>query len=216
MIRKANEQDMSIILEYVSKDCARNYFILMGLIKGPQTFKDIYIEDDTEIKALLFHRQSGNIQFVAYSDYDSIGFNELIKTLDFKYLISPYSFTKSLEPSLKVVKTGAYIAECTKQNFNPIPIQSLALRLTSFDLEQVEALYSKVFSGYPKVKYMKTKLSEGRGIGYQITTDKLVSVAQSEFGYVIVGVATDPSYQKKRVCYRMFSCTFKRSLHYLY
>ncbi len=53
MIRKANEQDMSTILEYVSRDCARNYFILMGLIKGPQTFKDIYIEEDSEIKALF-------------------------------------------------------------------------------------------------------------------------------------------------------------------
>ncbi len=83
---------------------------------------------------------------------------------------------------MKVVNTGAYIAECTREHFRPLPIKSLGVRLTVNDLEQVEALYSKVFSGYPKVKYMKTKLSEGRGIGYKIRTDKLVSVAQSELG----------------------------------
>ena len=197
MIRIANEQDSQNILEYVSRDCARNYFILMSLIKDESTYQAIYIEESPDIKALLFHRASGNLQFVAYNEYDTKGFIELIKSMDFKYLISPHFFTKLLEPCLKVMKKGAIIAECSNDSFNPSPIHSLATNLTVDDLESVEILYSKVFSGYPKTPYMKRKLEEHRGTGYQVTTNSLVSVAQSEFGYVIVGVATDPNHQKK-------------------
>jgi len=197
MIRMANEYDSQRILEYVSKDCARNYFILMGLIKDESTYQAIYIEENMGIKALLFHRKSGNLQFVAYNDFDTSGFIELIKSLNFEYLISPYSFTKLLEPSLKLLKKGAYIAECTTDSFNPLPIHSMATGLEVKDLESVESLYAKVFSGYPKTPYMKRKLIDKRGIGFKVKIDKLVSVAQSEFGYVIVGVATDPNHQRK-------------------
>ncbi|MCH4886885.1 GNAT family N-acetyltransferase [Acidaminobacter sp. JC074] len=187
MIRKATIDDLSYIKSFVSRDYARNYFIALGLEKGYSTFKDIYMGDE----AILFHRASGNLQFANYREDDG-GFKDLIKTLDFKYLIGSKTMCHVL--GLDIDHEGAYISELKKDDFVYEDTSASIIGLD--DLEDIEGLYKKVFSGYPKVSYMKDKLISNRGTGYKIVKEKICSVAQSDFKRLIVGVATDPACQR--------------------
>jgi len=190
MIRKATESDLEAIWTFVMKDIARNYFIALGLIQGKETYKDIYIEDD---KGILFHRTSGNIQFINYGEASLESFKELIDQLEFKKLIGSKSMCRGL--SLEVDYEGALISALDKECYSETSNSSIVKRIEIQDLEAVEQLYSQLFTGYPKVPYMKDKLLSHRGTGYLIKTDKLLSVAQSDFGCLIVGVATDLNHQ---------------------
>jgi len=187
MIRKATLEDLSFLKSFVSKDYPRNYFIALGLERGYSTFKDIYIGEE----AVLFHRASGNLQFINYGSDDG-GFKELIKSLEFNRLIGAKSMCDVL--GLKVDYYGAIISKLDRKNYeyemNDASIISLS------DLYAIENLYKKVFSGYPKANYMKDKLMSQRGTGYMIKKDGILSVAQSDFNILIVGVATDPEYQR--------------------
>ncbi|MBN2796868.1 MAG: GNAT family N-acetyltransferase [Clostridia bacterium] len=196
MIIKGKKENLEAIKAYVSKDYARNYFIALGLLSEKTIFKDIYIEWEQEIKGILFHRTSGNLQYVSYEDHDNSELLALLQTLEFDLLISPKSFCKPLESILEVKKEGAIIAELKREEYSPVMVSEVkALQVE--DLEDVISLYSKVFSGYPKLEVMKEKLITGRGIGKVIFENGLKSVAQSDFSKVIVGVATDPLSQKK-------------------
>jgi len=190
MIRKATESDLEAIWTFVMKDIARNYFIALGLMQGNETYKDIYIEED---KGILFHRNSGNIQFINYGQASLESFKELIDQLEFKKLIGPRSMCRGL--SLEVDYEGAIISALDKRSYSKTSNSSIVKKIEIQDLEAVEQLYSQLFAGYPKVPYMKDKLLSHRGTGYLIKTDRLLSVAQSDFGCLIVGVATDLNHQ---------------------
>lgn len=203
MIKKAREEDFDKIKEFVNKDCARNYFIAIALLEGESVFKDIYIEEeDGEIIAALFHRESNNLQFATYGSYDVEGFKELIKSLDFEYLISPISFCKCLEPTLSVQKKGAYISYLNKDNYTSFDLEHTVHELTVDDLDEVVLIYKSIFSGHPKKEFMKEKLMSKRGRGVCVfDNDILVSVAQTEFekndSCIVVGVATELNEQHK-------------------
>ena len=192
-MKKATKEDLQFLKDFVSRDYPQNYFIALGLEKGFETYKDIYIGKD----AILFHRASGNLQYASYEG-DAIPFRELVKTLEFDQLIGPKSICDAL--GLTVDYLGGYIAKLDKKDFKYL--QNEAREMTVHDLEAVEALYAKVFPGYPKKAYMKEKLDDGRGVGYVIERNGLVSVAQSDFHRLIVGVATDPEHLKKGYAFR--------------
>lgn len=190
MIRKATASDWEAIWTFVERDIARNYFIALSLIRGRETYKDIYIEDQ---KGILFHRISGNLQFINYGKASLELFNELISELEFEKLIGPQSMCQGLD--LELDYEGAIISALDKIRYHTTMDFSKTERVDVADLEAIEELYSQLFTGYPKMSYMKDKLLSYRGIGYLIKADKLVSVAQSDFGCLIVGVATDRNHQ---------------------
>lgn len=192
MIRIANKSDLTSIRSFVSKDFARNYFIAISLINGLDQYKEIYIEDN---KAMLFLRKSGNLQFVQYGQATVEAFKSLIKHLNFTQLIGPKSMCHLL--ALKVDHEGAFISSLKKKDYTDRKLDADVKPLLVSDLDAVVSLYSIVFSGYAKTTYMTEKLKSNRGIGYKIQKKGILSVAQSDFGSVIVGVATHPNYQHK-------------------
>lgn len=186
-MRKATIDDRNILKEFVSRDYARSYFAALGLEKSWSTFKDIYMTDE----AALFHRASGNLQYVSFAQDDS--FSSLVRTLTFNHLIGSRQMCDHL--GLPIERLGAYIAKLDKEDY--VPKTSFALPIEVDDLRSIENLYERVFSGYPKADYMKSKLLSGRGIGFGIKKDDMVSVAQSDFYSLIVGVATHPNYVRQ-------------------
>lgn len=200
MIRLANKLDLNTIREFVHRDVARNYFIALSLIKGFDDFKSVFLEEG---RGVLFLRHSGNLQFVHYGHASINDFKEVIETLDFKTLIGPKSMCQALD--LLVRKQGAYIASLKKDKFGQYKRTKDVMPLTLDDMDEVEHLYSQIFSGYPKAAYMKDKLLNKRGIGFKICDKNIVSVAQSDFKCLIVGVATHPTHQYKGLAYECMS-----------
>lgn len=196
MIRKASIDDMDLIEAYIAKDYARNYFIAMGLLSQKIVFKDIYIWEDPDVRGILFHRKSGNLQYVSYDHGNPLELLEFMKGLNFDTLISPRSYCKPLESILKIKQEGAIIGALKKETYKEEVVTDLKT-LSINDLDQVIQLYQKVFPGYPKKDYMKEKLESKRGIGVYIDHDGIQSLAQSDFYNIIVGVATNPDYQNK-------------------
>lgn len=188
MFKLADKKAYKAVESFVSKDYARNYFIALGLKRGYDTYKSIYMFEGH----MLFHRASGNLQF-AYESGDISHVKDLINDLEFQTLIGAKSTCHQL--GLKVVKQGAYIAALKKEDY--LHIASDAEQLSVEDLYQVEDLYAMIFPGYPKVQYMKEKLESTRGVGYCIKDKAIVSVAQSDFHALIVGVATHPDHLRK-------------------
>jgi predicted GNAT family acetyltransferase len=85
-----------------------------------------------------------------------------------------------------------------KSNFKDLKVSHHVEALKLHELDCVVELYKKVFPGFPSKKFMADKLTSDRGIGYRVLLkETMLSVAQSDFGNVIVGVATDPSEQNK-------------------
>lgn len=197
MIRKATLEDWENIAEFVSRDFARNYFVAIGMLKGHSTFQSIYIDEVDQIRSVLFHRASNNLQFVTYGSFDVEGMIELMSTLSFNQLIAPNSYCLPFDEHLELVKRGALISELSCDNFVPLDTHYNARKMVPNDVEDVETLYKSVFPGHPRAAFMKEKLLSHRGIGYCYEEDRLMTVAQSEFGYVIVGVATEQKYQGK-------------------
>ncbi len=187
-MRKATYDDLRDIEAVIETDYARHYFIALGLQKGFDTYQSIFLNEGN----ILFHRKSGNIQF-AYKDGEIEAIKNLIQTLDFKTLIGTQSTCSDF--GLKVIKEGAYIAELRKENYKPSV--STAVPILVEDLEEIEELYHKVFTGDSKVSNKKEKLLSKRGIGFKIEKDSIISVAQSDFNQLIVGVATDPIFLRK-------------------
>lgn len=206
MIIKLSEMDYEKALRLIQKDNARNYFIRLGLESEKRVFKNIYgqIDGEGNMRAALFHRESGNLQFYSDGAFEVEGFTEIIRELDFGKLIGPASYCdKFLDKALfSSVEEGAYIAELRdfKKQYDfryYHDVKSLSIH----DLEKVIDLYDKVFESHSSLDNMKKKFEDNRGRGVCIKEDgKIIAVAQSDFeearSALIVGVATDPDHQK--------------------
>lgn len=207
MIYKLSEIDYEKVLKFISKDNARNYFIRLGLESNKSVFEDIYAQIDGEgnMRAALFHRKSGNLQFYAEGAFEVEGFTEILRKIQFGSLISPASFCDRFvdKQIFGEVKEGAFIAELKdfKRQYEFGSYHDVR-PLSSKDLDQVIDLYKKVFPGHSSLEVMRDKLDQQRGRGVCIKKDgRIIAVAQSEFeetkSALIVGVATDPEYQNK-------------------
>ena len=207
MILKLSEIDYEKVLKFIRKDNARNYFIRLGLESNKPVFENIYaqVDGDGNMRAALFHRKSGNLQFYADGAFEVEGFTEILRSIQFRTLISPSSFCDRFEDKqiFDEVKEGAYIAELKdyKRQYeygSYHDVKPLSLK----DLDIVIDLYSKVFPSHSSLEVMREKFEGGRGRGVCIKKDgRIIAVAQSEFeetkSALIVGVATDPDYQGK-------------------
>lgn len=207
MIYKLSTIDYEKVLKFIRKDNARNYFIRLGLESEKPVFEDIYAQIDGEgnMRAAMFRRKSGNLQFYADGAFEVEGFTEIMRKLDFNTLISPSSFCDKFADKqlFSDVRDGAIIAELRdfKRQYGFGTFHDVK-PLSMNDLDQVEALYKKVFPSFSSIDVMRQKLDVNRGRGVCIKRDgKIIAVAQSEFeetkSALIVGVATDPEYQKQ-------------------
>lgn len=228
MIKKSDIHNIPHqVIEYLYKDPARNYFILLGIIDRKPVFKNLFLQYKGDIlTSVLFQRNSGSLQF--YSDsqaFESDEIKKLISSLDYTSLISPYSYSQHIyDRSLfsKYEKRG-YIcrlgSDALKSSsgsvteYNGLDINKNTgierdtkdLTLKPLDvsmLDGVEELYKEVFHAYASRSVMETRLSDKRGRGYVIYHDgRIISAVQSEFesrkSAVIVGVATSKDFQKK-------------------
>lgn len=205
-----HSQQFKSIHDFLMDDPGRCYFILLGLRDALKTFKTLWIEinDDNQILAVLFLRHSGNLQFYARPNFlnkthsfDTNAFISLLHTIPFLTLIGPKSVVTPLiqDHPVMVVRPGGYLATLRTP---VLPISNLdavgTLKLT--DLPQVISLYEQVFKGFTPKSMMVKKLEENMGRGTVIIKNHhLISVAQTDFetnhNCVIVGVATDPTYQ---------------------
>lgn len=206
MIREVQQAEYQLVYKLVKQDNARNYFIRLGFESGKPVYERIIGEWDRtgELKAVLLKRISGNLQFYAKGQFDAGSFAEHMKTMEFHSLISPKSYCDDfLDRGLfGEIKEGAYISKLpcnTAYEFTAQPeVETLRLE----DLDEVIALYEKVFNSFSAKPVMEKRLSSGRGRGVCIRQDgKIVSVVQSEFEEIdsalIVGVASAPEIQGK-------------------
>lgn len=207
MIIKLSEIDYEKALKLVKRDNARNYFIRLGLESHKNVFQNIYgqVDGEGDMRAALFHRKSGNLQFYSDGAFEVEGFTEIIRQLSFGKLIGPASYCdKFLDKGLfSSVEEGAFIAELKdfkkQYDFRSYhDVKSLSIH----DLDKVVDLYGKVFESHISLDDMKKKFEDNRGRGVCIKDkDKIIAVAQSEFeetrSALIVGVATDPEHQNK-------------------
>lgn len=189
MLVEANKCHESELMDFLYKDPARNYFILLSLHKDANTYSQVYLQvDQGQVVTGIFKRQSGNLQ-LALSDRSDLS---LVRTWlinhDFKLLICPRSYGDHFMDLLVYHKEGAEIGQLKREDYKPRAIAGDVKQLMADHLEAVEDLYRDVFSGYPKLAYMKEKLQAGRGVGFYI--EPMKSVAQSDMGCLIVGVAT--------------------------
>ncbi|MFT9493788.1 GNAT family N-acetyltransferase [Anaerosolibacter sp.] len=207
MIREILEEEYGEVLQFIEQDIGRNYFIRLGLENTKRVYERIIGEWDHEgkLKAVLFRRKLGNLQFYAWEHFDVEGFAESMGKMEFKALIGPASYCDSFlgKNLFSAVHGGAIIAKLAVDNHR--------LRTTVFDeidvlrvqdLDEVVAIYEKVFTGFSGKPVMEERLNSGRGRGLCIRRNgKIAAVAQSEFemnhAALIVGVATDPEFQRK-------------------
>lgn len=202
MLKEIGNLDYDRLLNWLYKDPARNYFILLGLKKDPSTFESIWIdENESGILAGIFKRKSGNLQIALSPGFDIEVVKEWIRSHDFKTLICPRSYCQTFESLLKIKKEGAEIACLKKSDYHPKEVDESFYALRVEDLQRVEDLYKQVFSGYPKVAYMKEKLISKRGLG--IYLEDMKALGQSDFGNLIVGVATKPDLQARGYGYQV-------------
>ena len=202
MLKKIDYNDYERLLKWLQEDPARNYFILLGLRKDPSTFESIWIdENESGMLVGIFKRKSGNLQIALSPAYDLEVVKEWIRGHDFKTLICPRSYCQAFESLLKIKKEGAEIACLKKSDYRPQKVDESFYPLKVEDLQRVEDLYKQVFSGYPKVAYMKEKLLSKRGMGIYIGDMK--AVGQSDFDSLIVGVATRPDLQGRGYGYQV-------------
>ena len=208
MIIKIQSDKYNSIKSFLEQDIGRNYFILLGLASKKKVFENIYGEyDNSGLKALLFKRKSGTLQFFAPGEFHVEEFVALISTLNYNGLIGPRSYchrflNKGIFTSME---NGAYISKLDRsykmKSFN---IEDNIRNIEIEDLYQIVELYEKVFKSFSSLEVMEEKLTKNRGRGICIEEDgRIISVAQTDFetgdGAVIVGVATDPGYQHKKL-----------------
>ena len=217
MIREIKIEEKQMILDFIKRDNARNYFIRLGLEGEKQVFEKVYGElgSPSSLKGILIKRLSGNLQFFAEASFDVDGFAEVIRDTDFEYLISPASFCDAFmgKDLFASVIEGGYIAKLNMETWKEnkllfsaespkeeesIHVESISLE----DLGEIVELYKEAFNSYSSDAVMRKKLEKGRGRGVCIRQGgRIVSVAQSEFeeehSAIIVGVATLKDYEKK-------------------
>lgn len=199
MIKEIQNRDEVWLREFLEKDIARNYFILLGLISKNSPYEKIFGEyQEGIITALLFKRKSGTLQFYAPGLFDVEGFAELIKTLDVSGMICPKSFGhKFLDKEIfSTYHEGAFISKLSSRDRQEIALPKQEIEeLNVQDLDEVVTLYKTCFTSFSPKELMEEKLRTRRGRGVCIREcGEIVCVAQSDFevdhGALIVGVAT--------------------------
>lgn len=206
MIKEIPIDEYNRLKDFLERDIARNYFILLGLSSKKQVYSNVYGEyDGNELRALLFRRNSGTLQFYSTGEFNIDGFVRLISALEYDVLIGPRSYCdKFLDKGVFTsVKEGAYISKLSKDHeIEPIKSKYNIRNITVSDLDKIVELYKESFQSFSSKEIMEEKLNTSRGRGVCIEDDKgIISVAQTDFetmdGAVIVGVATDIKYRGK-------------------
>lgn len=206
MIREIFPKDHDLVFQFVEKDIARNYFILLGLKDKRQVYDRIYgeyVED--ELKAILFKRKSGILQFFALGQFDLNGFVNLISTLQYTGLIGPKSYCNNFidRGLFQFAKDGACISKLNKNSkIELINSKYKTSKISVGDLDEIVELYKDTFSSFASKEMMEEKLNTKRGRGICIEENgEIVSVIQTDFetsdAAVIVGIATRKDYRAK-------------------
>ncbi len=204
MIREIPFSEYNILMKFVEEDVARNYFILLGLSSKKKVFDKIYGEyKEDKLRAVLFRRNSGVLQFFAPDEFDVEGFVRLIYTLSYNSMIGPKSYCDNFlrKGIFNSVKNGAYIAKLDRgHRFEPEKIQYNIRSIEISDLDEIVKLYKDTFKSFSPKEVMEEKLSSCRGRGICIEKNgEIISVAQTDFekidSAVIVGVATKNQYR---------------------
>ena len=204
MIREITRREFHMLKDFLLKDIARNYFLLLGISGTRDVYDKIYGEfHKGMLKAVLFRRKTGVLQFYAPGDFALKHFVDLIKTLDYNSLIGPKSYCDNFlnKGIFGSFEDGAYLSKLKKNhkitaNESQYKIRNIRID----DLDKVVELYKEVFKSFAPKEVMEKKLAEKRGRGVCIEIDgKIVSLAQSDFetkdGALIVGVATAKDYR---------------------
>lgn len=204
MVREITNNKYHMLKGFLLGDIARNYFLLLGISGTRDVYDKIYGEfHKGRLKAVLFRRKTGVLQFYAPGDFDLKDFVDLIKSLDYNSLIGPKSYCDLFlnKGIFKGFEEGAYLSKLDKnhilsQNTNKYHIRPISVE----DLDLIVELYKQVFESFAPKEVMEKKLAEKRGRGVCIEIDgKIGSVAQSDFetkdGALIVGVATAKEYR---------------------
>ena len=200
MIKEIPSNEYHLVRRFAETDVGRNYFILLGLTGNRQVYDKIYGEyRGGGLRAALFRRKSGVLQFFAPGEFDLDGFVSLISTLEYDMLIGPRSYCdKFLYKGLFTsMEDGAYISKLDNNyTMEPFQNQYKTRNITVKDLDEIVKLYKGVFQSFSSKEIMEEKLNSRRGRGICIEEDgKIISVAQTDFeikeAAVIVGVATN-------------------------
>ena len=99
MIKQSDLQNIPYdVIEYLQKDPARNYFILLGILDKKTVFKNLFLQyDGNDLTSVLFQRNSGTLQFYSASqNFDNEEIKKQIGSLEYTALISPQSYTKNI------------------------------------------------------------------------------------------------------------------------
>ena len=205
MIKRIPEADWKSLVPYLMQDPLRNYFNLLGICSTKQVHESIFGQyDDGALTGLLFKRFTGTLKFYAADNFDSDEMVEFLRKLDFMSLISPYSCCSLLDKKnlFKSRKEGSKLAVLNKQLFNTEELNGFDIReLTEAHLEEITGIYAKVFKSFASKDAMRERLVTGRGRAFGLYfKGELASVAQTDFEMkdkaLIVGVATEPQYQR--------------------
>lgn len=206
MIIEIKEDKKHLIKNFVEKNVARNYFILLGLTSKKEVYDKIYGEyHGDELRAVLFKRKSGTLQFYAPGEFHVSGFVELISSLEYNSLIGPKSYCdKFLNRGIfSSSEDGAYISKLDKDyKMKPFEIRCKIRDIKVDDLDEIVELYKTVFKSFSPKEVMEEKLINKRGRGVCIEKyERIISLAQTDFetreAAVIVGVATNPDHKCK-------------------
>ncbi|MCK9217864.1 MAG: GNAT family N-acetyltransferase [Firmicutes bacterium] len=207
MIKEIFSEEFHLLKKIIEEeDIARNYFILLGLSSDKEVFNKIYGEyEGNVLKAVLFVRKSGLLQFYAPGDFNLDGFAELIFTLNSDKLIGPKLYCDKLFRTKVFTSAteGAYISRLDKNHeLKHIHRRYKIRNININDLEEIVELYKKVFPSFSPKDVMEKKLITNRGRGICIEdNNRIVSVAQTDFetknSSLIVGIATDSDYRCK-------------------
>ncbi len=202
MIREISIKEVKSLEDYLYRDVARNYFILLGIESKKEIYDRIFVEEEEKgLVGVLFRRKSGTLQFYG-EDFDLDGFGEIIRSLDYKGMIGPRSYwDKFANMDLYDEENpGAYIGKLSKDKKVLVTNEAGIRSLRPEDLDQVEKIYKEIFSGFTPKEEMEEKLNNkrGRGVCLEVGGD-IVSLAQTDFdndlSSVIVGVATKEDYR---------------------
>lgn len=207
MIIELEKKHKDKIYDFSRKESFINYFILLSLEREKEMYEKYWVEldDYNNIKSVLLKRKTENMQFYACSEYDTLGFTEIFKKEKFNKLLGEESSLANFENhyNFKDKILGAYISildNNEKLKFENDKYEIKKIETT--DIDRVTSLYSKVFDSFSSRDILLKRLNEKSGRGYFIEdNNKIVSIAQSAYEEhdtaIIVGVATDPLYQRK-------------------
>lgn len=207
MILELEKKHIDKIYNFSRKESFINYFILISLEREKEMYDKYWAEIDeyNNIKAILFRRKTGNMQFYACSEYDTLGFTEIFKKEKFNKLLGEESILANFENhyNFKDKILGAFISMLDNNEKLVSENETHEIKkIETSDIDRVTNLYTKVFDSFSSKDILLKRLNEKSGRGYYIEDNKrIVSIAQSAYEdddtAIIVGVATDTLYQRK-------------------